>query len=736
MIQLYIQHTDNNFYLLDLNPTEVISLKQTLKDLNDITKIYSPFTQSFTLPATDKNKMLCNFVGNEKIQGGKREFNSMIYISGFLYQSGILSFDETDYELSDQKSFKTNFASNLTSLSDKLGDLKIQDVFFADPLTQVEWNVISMKDRMSSVKSLTLSNGINFKYGVPFISNNRVWTYDPNNLNVTDNIAYKATRTADTVNQISIKEVRPAVNYMSIMEHLLLKIGTPVICPLFDKPELKDLFVWCNSESLVVPNTPAFKVEKYDSPFFTDRLNYRKDNNAVTPPDIANCKWLITADLVTGIFKVKRNNTTSGEQGAWSDGFDVIFNFSNLQSLEGSDIKIKINLVNAITGVVIDTKEVGTEDYTFRIKDPRSENPTMLNSNGELFLRIEILPLSLIKWTGVMFRTIQKFNYTRRVGLANRTGRADYYHTATNSVASSSLGGNTLNLINALPKIKCVDFLKSFFKMFNISVISTGKQDQSMYWLTPEDIQEVNKPYSKRIVDYTNFADIETLSKKKASEYNQYLFSHANSKYYDAVYGDGSLFGSLKYPLTDPNKPTKFEVKTDYSILAQRQFFGSIRTAYGFTKDAPTVLDNGGNRYKSVFEEFTIFYLSQKSLGADPLSVEFTPLQNNALYSVLEPSNDNGKSLTFGNGSSLYLNYYSTFIEMLLRSNLYESEFVLNLPPNEIFLNFANLKQGESNIPTGFRVQNEVIIGEQRYYLIDSSIDLTTGKTKITLLNF
>jgi len=60
----------------------------------------------------------------------------------------------------------------------------------------------------------------------------------------------------------------------------------------------------------------------------------------------------------------------------------------------------------------------------------------------------------------------------------------------------------------------------------------------------------------------------------------------------------------------------------------------------------------------------------------------------------------------------------------------------LNLTPNEIFLNFANLNQGESNIPTGFRAQNEIIIGEQRYQLVDSTIDLTTGKTKLTLLNF
>jgi hypothetical protein len=294
--------------------------------------------------------------------------------------------------------------------------------------------------------------------------------------------------------------------------------------------------------------------------------------------------------------------------------------------------------------------------------------------------------------------------------------------------------------------MKCVDFLKSFFNMFNISVIATGLNDQSMYWLTPSDIQEVNKPYSKRIVDYTSYVDVAVLSKKKANNYNQYIFNHFASKYYDAVYGDGTRFGSLSYPAVAPTKPTKFEVKTDYSLLKQASTFNhpsTSKTCLGFSKDIPTVLDNGGNRYKPVYEEMTLFYLQPKSLGINTLSVEYTEMANNQLFSILEASfknSFNGKILGFGadgvDTDSLYLNYYKTFIELLLEPNTYKSEFTLTLPPNEIFLNFANLNQGESNIPTGFRPQNEIIIGEQRYSLQDCTIDLTTGKTKLTQLNF
>ena len=743
MVQLYIKHTDNNYYLLDLEDSESINYKLTVKDLNDITKIFSPFTQSFNIKATDKNKILCVFVGNEKILRANNtgEFYSMIYISGFLFQSGKLSFEESDYEFLDQKSFKTNFASNLTSLTDKLGDLTIQDLFGDfDPILKVDWNKNVLKDRLSSVKNYTLSNGVEFRYGIPFISNNRVWTYDDENLAIVDNVAYQKDRSVNSVNFINLAEVRPAVNYMSIMNHLLLKIGTPVICPIFDKPEVKDLFAWCNSESLIVPNASTFPLINY-----TELSYLRYDNKGEIEPEPSSPKWQITGGSSSGIFKIKR--AESYNTAYWSDGFDINLTINGLLPLEGTETKVKMVLKNAITGVEIDSQEIAGNKYTYRLLDPVSGS-TILDTNGEIFLKFEILPATLVSWTNIEFKTFQRYYHSRKsgIGLGTRVTRASFSATAINNTASSSLGGNTLNLITALPKMKCVDFLKSFFNTFNISVIATGLNDQSMYWLTPSDIQEVNKPYSKRIVDYTPYVNIATLSKKKANNYNQYVFNHFASKYYDAVYGDGTRFGSLSYPAIAPDKPTKFEVKTEYSILKQAATFNhpsTAKTCLGFTKDAPTVLDNGGNRYKPVYDEITLFYLQQKSLGANTLSVEYTETANNQLFSILEASfknSFNGKILGFGadgvDTDSLYLNYYKDFIELLLSPNTYKSEFTLTLPPNEIFLNFANLNQGESNIPTGFRPQNEIIIGEQRYSLQDCTIDLTTGKAKLTQLNF
>lgn len=746
MVDVYIKHTDNNYYKLDLEPSESINFKLTAKDLTDITKIFAPFTQSFNLKATDKNKILCGFFGNEKILkvNNNNEFDSLIYISGFLFQSGKLTFEQTDYEFLDQKGIKTTFASNLTSLTDKLGDLTIQDLFMDDDgnfddNVKVDWGFNSVRNRLSSILNVPLSNGIVLKYGIPFISNKRVWNYNEN-LTGLENIAYNPVRNDATVNYISRDEVRPAVNYMAIMQHLLLKIGSPVVCPIFENPEVKDLMAWCNSENLVVPDAAAIPIINYE-PITYLRYDERDDNDGIPQQTIP--KWTVTGGGVTGVFRIKRNETIT-RPANWYDGIDVNLTFNNLTSLEGVETKIKVVLKNAANNSVIDSQEITGANYTYRIIDEYN-GFTQLDGYGEIYLKFEILPVTLVDFDSVKMFTVQKFFYKKKTLFKLKKTYASFSATALNYTTASELGGGKLNLITTLPKMKCTDFLKSFFKMFNISVISTGLSDQSMYWVTPENIKEVNQPYSKRIVDYTNYVEIQSTSKEIPSKYNVYSFSHADSKYYDAVYGNGKKFGALTYPEILPSKPTKFEVETDYSIIKQTSAFShpdSLKMCLGFENDTPEVLETGANRFKPVYDEFTIFYLRNVSLEGDDLGVEFTETTNLKLSRALEATIRNplnNKSLAFGAEgvvtSSLYLNNYKDFIELLLNPNTYSTEFTLTLPPNEIFLNFANLKQGESNIPTGFRIQNEIIIGEQRYIIEDSTINLTNQKTKLTLLN-
>lgn len=725
MVQIYVKYIDDNYYLLDLEESEAINFKLTTKDLSDISKVFSPFTQSFKFKATDKNKRLCGYFGNEKIQrlNNEGKFNAKIYISGFLFQSGILEYKESDYAYFDQKGYSANFASNLTGVGERLGDKDIKDLFdFTDEKLNIDWNPIVLNSNMESIKTTTLDNGIVLKTGIPLISNKRVFSYD-NDLNLYDNVKENNVRSES--NFISLDEVRPAVSYMSIMNHVLKEIGTPVICPLFS--QLNDLYVYGSSETLSSINQTLKIVTNHQA------LSYTKFNlSGITPPGPYS---LISINTSNNIFTIEKNPLIPD-----ASRFNMIYvtiDLTNAISFSPDGVKFRVIIRDTSTGAAIADDEVIGAQYNLFIP----------HSPITLFFQIEILPLVFMSWDsiGVAFRQDYSHQYFSGIFNTPRYDRAVYFYNETIAFSSSTFGGNYINTISTLPAIKAIDFLRSFFKTFNISVLSTGLDDGSMYWLTQDNIKEINKPYSKRIVDYTPFVDVKTTTKKRANDYNVYSFLHAKSKYYDSTYGNGTQFGQLTYPEILPTKPVKYEVKTDYSIIKQSSTFNhpNIRTCLSFQKEGFTLLPNGFKRYKPVFDEFTIFYLTQKSLNGENINVEYLPSANRSINTALEASFKNpitGKLLSFGaeglDTDSLYLNYYSDFIELLLNPNAYSTNFNLKLPPNEIFLNFANLNQGESNIPTGFRGQNEIIIGEQRYFMSDITINLTGGEAKLTAINF
>lgn len=96
---------------------------------------------------------------------------------------------------------------------------------------------------------------------------------------------------------------------------------------------------------------------------------------------------------------------------------------------------------------------------------------------------------------------------------------------------SNLINLSKLDLIKALPKVKIIDFLQSFFKMFNISVFDTSPNNNKLYWLTPSDIRTSGLEYSHLTVDYTPYVDVKNITKSVGSDYNYYNFKHLTSKY-------------------------------------------------------------------------------------------------------------------------------------------------------------------------------------------------------------
>lgn len=716
--EVFVSIDNLEFTKLDLFKDESITIKSSKKDLQDISKVFAPYSQSFSFPATPKNVQAFGFFGNTEVikVNPDNKFYCKIYTNGVLNNKGIIKIENVKYKNNKADSFSGSFNTNMLSLKDRIGDDTLQDLTNLD--FSLNWKPNNVFNRLKNTAVLS-NSGINVKYFVPLISNNRVWTYNSVETGI-DNIAYKSVNAPTGNKVVNIGELRPAVSFQSVLDLIKYKYNLEITTPLEAKDEIKDLYIWCNASSFTKNTSSKFILKK----------QYVNESPSAHGTAVVNF-----ADSST---KITKNGTSP---------FAVTY------------IQYRITLVDTVIGddqekatVVIDIQKKSTLQnvlsFEFEVK----------NGNNQLAMKI---PLYLFTSNEFEFYTylksskpiLWKYSSAR---VLYRNLLSDKVSTFTNNNNSDDSKQYEVDLVKSLPNTKVIDFITSYFKTFNISIFDSSPTDDKLFWLTPQDINTIGQVYSKREVDYTRFVDVKEVLKSVGNDYNYYNFKHAESKYrsnVDFKKQFGMEFGQTKYPSIPPTKPNEFKIETHFSIIPPVLLNGTsqIWTAYGFDNSEPNVSDDGVYRYTPNTDELTLFYSHGNTSITETIGVQNLNSSDVLITSeltshmkVMPYCKSNNYSLGFSilkidnieYTDSLFLLYYSTQIVRLLNPNALSQTFKVVLPSNEIYLNDATTLIGSGSTPVGFRMQNEIIIGETKYEILDSSIDITTGKGTLTLLNF
>lgn len=740
--EVFISIDGENYTKLDLHKDENISMKYTQKDLQDISKIFSPYSMSFTFPATPKNRAAFGFFGDTDVIkiNTENKFACKIYTDGVLNLTGFILLSDLKYKNNVPTDFTGNFATSMTNLKDRIGDALIGDL--ATERLKINWTPNTVYSLLQGANNTTI-DGVNVSYFVPLISSNRVLGFNSNiESGLKDNVAYDSAVTPTSNGTIKSYELRPCLSFSSIIELIKKKYNLSVICPLDERPEYKDLFIWCNSETMLSNEAKKMTLKQgfggvswYDS----------KNEGDIPDPK----KYVGTTSLSDNSFKVIKQRN----ENEWDKFFSFKIALENVLITGNSSASSSINvtLVRKSDNIILASKQIDLVAGKFSDKIQINDS-LFVNNEIEFYVYVQFnQPTS---WTNATYGIEFKY-YDGKYGPFNSKRYATYqYQSLVNNNAVDILATN-IDLFKTLPSIKVIDFLTSYFKMFNISVFDTSPNDENLYWLTPEDVQTSKKAYSKSVLDYTAYVNASDFKKSTASDYNYYNFKHADSKYksnVDYLSQTGFEYGQAVNPLVKPANPREFVVQTTFTLMVPVILNGTsdVVTYYGFDNSSPEILPDGEARYTPNYGELTIFY----NYGNTPISSVLGVQNNNTAGTLLNsplnnymkvlPWNKNLNSLGFSNlkfqdvvyDKSLYSKYYSAQTTRLLNPNVLSQEYSLILPSNEIYLNDSNSFQGQGETPTGFRLQNDIIIAENLFTILDATIDITTGKTKITLLNF
>lgn len=700
--EIYVSIDNLTFTKLDLYKDESISLKLSKKDLQDITKVFAPFSQNFTIPATDKNKAALDFFGNTEVQKTitENKLFCKIYTNGILNQQGVIKLEGVKYKNDKADSFTVSFSTEFLSLKERIGEDLISDLSSAN--NQISWKSDNVYNRL---KSTAIINDI--RYYIPLWSNNRVWSYDPNEPSI-DNIAYEIGNDPTEDKVINIGELRPSVDVVSIINLIKSKYNLNIEIPLASNNELKEIFIWCNGSNFGGLNNRFI-------------LNKQYSNEEPTSHGKA------VVNFTDNSIKITKNAST-------------FF------------VQYRISLADTIVGDLLETATATIEVVR------KSDNSVVLTQDFEVKNGNNVMPMSvpIYLFTSNEFEFYTNIRVSKPIFWKSSSSRVLYRTPFSDKISSYSTNLNSdatnsykIDLIKSLPNMKVIDFLKSLFKTFNISIYDSSPSDENLLFLTPDDIETPNKIYSKLESDYTLYADKKEVPKSVNNPYNYYNFKHKTSNYrsnvdFKTIYG--IEYGQTYFPNTPPAKPNEFKVETEFSIVPPIYINGSqIYTSYGFAKGSPSADDEGRFRYEPNLDEPTLFY-NHGTTTIAPLSCQNVStsdvLINSSLAQCVKSMpycKQNDNSLAFSvlridnidYIKTLYSIYYSAFINRLLNINALSQIYTLNLPSNEIYINDA-----EPLRPKGFRLQNDIVIGETRFETLEANIDVTTGKTKLTLLNY
>ena len=129
-IQLYIQGE-----LVDLFKDESVTVTDTIKNAKDIAKVFTAFTQQFTLPANSVNNKIFKHYYNYDIINGydaRIRVPSEIKLNYTNYKKGVLKLNSVQMKNNKAHSYKVVFFGNTVNINDLVGEDQLSDLTFIE----------------------------------------------------------------------------------------------------------------------------------------------------------------------------------------------------------------------------------------------------------------------------------------------------------------------------------------------------------------------------------------------------------------------------------------------------------------------------------------------------------------------------------------------------------------------------------------------------------------------------
>jgi hypothetical protein len=235
---------------IELFNDEKISITSSIQNVNDISKVFTDYSQSFTIPASDNNNEIFRHWYENALDNGfdqRVRYRGYIEIDTQVFRTGLWQLESSTIKNNRVEDYKITFYGVLKSLTDKFGEDKLKDI--------AELNDYTIGYNGNNVQN-TITSTLNPDVAFPLITSNRVWQYGDGGAN----------DISQNSHHIHYYELFPALKLKRIFDAIQNKYNINFNGNFLTQTRFTQAYLWLkNSEQInLVPKTEKKLVELID----------------------------------------------------------------------------------------------------------------------------------------------------------------------------------------------------------------------------------------------------------------------------------------------------------------------------------------------------------------------------------------------------------------------------------------------------------------------------------------
>jgi hypothetical protein len=663
-VQVYIEGKK-----IELFEDEQINVTSSVQNINDISKVFTDFSQSFTVPASTVNNAIFQHFYQSDVDSTidhNIRRSALIEIDLTTFRRGKIQIEKANVKNGQPENYQLTFYGEIRTLKDLFGEDKLNNLDFTD--LEFAYTGTQIYNRITD-----LTTDYDVRY--PLIASNRLWTYHHGSEDITQN-----------AHAIQYDELFPAVKVREVFRAIEQEYNVTFTGTFISDPRFNNVFLYGKNT-----NEYSFITATIDLDF-SSKIN----NNDVNWSNISTSNAEDFVDLATNTINVK--------------------NFDN--QVNKHKIEINITSKSASGTLYIDVYQDG--NYYQTLQTTTTGNV----GNGITFLNTSGLDTNL----QFQFKATNSMNIE---AVVTYTASGVYYDFVTPAVYNvesictiqtntTVLAGN-VSINSTIPDMKVADFFAGVLKEFNCTCVAT---DVDTFEILP-----LEDWYGQgAIVDVTEYTDIDSIDieriklyKKIALKYqqsesfvNRNFFKLSNKEYGDMEYQfayDGDEY-TIESPFENLLFTRSIDNSNNYAILGY-----CLNESYNAYTPKPMLL---------------YLYGESNDLSSHPIRFyDGTTHQDIDSYAQFgqDFTYQNEKySLNFGAENSvihletiqqgLYAQYYYPYLLNLFNLKNRLIHVKTNLP---------------ISLLTNLKLNDRIIIRDKRYIINEMKSNLTTGEVNFSL---